>query len=298
MKEKILPFFGAASAVVTPFFCDGRIDYASFERIIEFGISGGIDALVFLGTTGEASSLTPSERSEIISFAVSKVRHRVPVIVGTGTNVTETTVKNCREACRLGADALLVVTPYYSKASADGLVEHFSAAASASDVPLILYTVPSRTGVNIPMDVYRRLAPIDNICAVKEASGSLAAITDICAEFGTSLAVYSGNDELALPTVAVGGMGVISVAANIVPRQMHELCRKALAGDLSGARKIQHRLNPLIHALFSEVNPIPVKCACDLMGLCGGTLRLPLCSLSREKRNLLEAEMEKLGLFD
>lgn len=297
MKKKIPPFCGSAAALVTPFTCSGKVDFDALGRMIEFQISSGTDALVFLGTTGESPSVTESERSEIIAFAVNRVKKRVPVIVGTGTNVTETTQKNCREAAKLGADALLAVTPYYSKASAAGLTEHFMRAASSADVPLILYTVPSRTGVNIPMEVYEKLAEIDNITAVKEASGNIAAVSDLCRRFGDSLFVYSGNDELTLPVIAVGGLGVISAAANIAPRMMHDLCRHALDGEISKARKLQHRLDPLIAALFSEVNPIPVKCACDMMGLCGETMRLPLCPMGEEKRVLLENEMKKLGLF-
>jgi len=298
VSKKKLPFYGSAPAVVTPFTCDGRIDYDVFERILEFVITEGSDAAVILGTTGEASSLSSDERLEIISFAKDIIKRRVPLIVGTGTNSTALTVQNCRDARRLGADAVLVVTPYYVKASPEGLCEHFKRAAEAAEVPLILYTVPSRTGVSIPMGVYEKLSRIENICAVKEASGNLAAVTDICSAFGDELAVYSGNDELTLPIIASGGAGVISVAANIVPGLMHELCRHALYGGYDTARKLQHRLNPLIHALFSEVNPIPVKCACDLLGLCGETMRLPLTPLCEEKRIILENELDKLALFD
>ena len=297
MGNKILPFFGAACAIVTPFDCQGNVDYSALERIIEFQISRGSDGIVVLGTTGEASSLTAAERSEVISFTVSHVRHRVPVIVGVGTNVTSTTVNNCREACRLGADGLLVITPYYSKASAEGLYLHFKAAAESVDLPIILYTVPSRTGMGIPFEVYKRLAEVKNICAVKEASGNIGNVLDISENFGDSLFVYSGNDDLTLPIIACGGVGVISVASNIAPREMHELARAAVNGDFSVARKLQLKLNPLIRSLFSEVNPIPVKCACSLLGLCRETMRLPLCPLDEAKRDALENEMTKLDLF-
>lgn len=298
VSNKKLPFLGSAPAVVTPFTCDGRIDWEAFERILEFVIAEGSDAAVVLGTTGEASSLTEEERLAVISSAKDIINRRIPLIVGTGTNSTASTVQNCRDARRLGADAVLTVTPYYTKASPAGLCEHFTRAAEAAEIPLILYTVPSRTGVNIPMSVYEKLAKNENICAVKEASGNLAAVTDLCGKFGDDLAVYSGNDELTLPVIAAGGKGVISVAANIVPRLMHDLCRHALNDGYDKARRIQHSLNPLIHALFSEVNPIPVKCACDLLGLCGETMRLPLTPLDEEKRQILEAELDKLALFD
>lgn len=298
MGQKILPFRGAATALVTPFTCDGSIDYTAFRRLIDFQISSGIDALVVLGTTGESSTLSHDERLAVIDFAVKTVRRRVPVIAGTGTNNTAYSVSLSREASRLGADALLVVTPYYNKASPDGLTAHFSAVADASSVPIILYTVPGRTGVSVPMSVYRKLAEIDNIVAVKEASGNIAAVTDLCAELGEYLAVYSGNDELTLPTLAVGGSGVISVVSNIMPCEMHDLCRHFFDGELHAAGEIQLRLNRLIHALFSEVNPIPVKCACSLLGLCRETMRLPLCPMDEEKRLALENEMKKLGLFD
>lgn len=298
MGQKILPFRGAATALVTPFSCDGSVDYTALRRLIDFQIDSGIDALVFLGTTGESSTLTHDERLAVIDFAVRTVHHRVPVIIGTGSNNTAYSVELSREACRLGADALLVVTPYYNKASADGLILHFSAIADASSVPVILYTVPGRTGVSIPLSVYKKLAEADNIVAVKEASGNLAALTDLCAELGEHLAVYSGNDELTLPTLAVGGSGVISVVSNILPREMHDLCSHFFDGELHAASAIQHRLNRLIHALFSEVNPIPMKCACSLLGLCRETMRLPLCPMDEDKRLVLENEMNTLGLFD
>lgn len=298
VSKKILPFYGSAPAVVTPFTCDGRIDYEAFERTLEFVITEGSDAAVLLGTTGEASSLTADERLEVISFAKDIIKRRIPLIVGTGTNSTASTVQNCRDARHLGADAVLVVTPYYVKASPEGLCEHFKRAADAAEVPLILYTVPSRTGLSIPMGIYEKLAKVENICGVKEASGNLAVVTDLCERFGDDLAVYSGNDELALSVISVGGKGVISVAANIVPGLVHDLCRHALNGSYDKARQIQHRLNPLIHALFSEVNPIPIKCACDMMGLCGETMRLPLTPLDEEKRQILEKELDKLALFD
>lgn len=297
MGEKILPFRGAATALVTPFSCDGTIDFTSLSAMIEFQIKSHINALVILGTTGESSTLMHDERISCIEFAVKTVRGRVPVIAGVGTNDTNYSVKLAIEACRLGADALLVVTPYYNRTSPDGLIAHFSKIADASTVPLILYNVPGRTGVSIPLSVYRKLAEIDNIVAVKEASGNISTAVDICAELGGSLAVYSGNDDMIVPTLSVGGEGVISVLANIMPRETANLCSSFFEGDISGAKHEQLRLNSLIRALFSDVNPIPVKCACSLMGLCRETMRLPLVPMLEEKRLILAAEMSKLGLI-
>lgn len=297
MGEKILPFRGAATALVTPFSCDGTIDFTSFSEMIEFQIKSHINALVILGTTGESSTLMHDERISCIEFAVKTVRGRVPVIAGVGSNDTNYSVELAIEACRLGADALLVVTPYYNRTSPDGLIAHFSKIADASTVPLILYNVPVRTGVSIPLSVYRKLAEIDNIVAVKEASGNISTVVDICAELGGSLAVYSGNDDMIVPTLSVGGEGVISVLANIMPRETANLCHSFFEGDISGAKCEQLRLNSLIHALFSDVNPIPVKCACSLMGLCRETMRLPLVPMLEEKRLILATEMSKLGLI-
>lgn len=297
MEPKILPFHGVSTALVTPFTDDGAVDYTALRRLIHLQIDSGINALVILGTTGESSTLTHDERLAVIDCAVQTVRERVPVIVGTGSNNTAYSIFLSREACRLGADALLAVTPYYNKASPEGLIAHFTSIAEASSVPIILYNVPGRTGLHIPMHVYRKLSEIPNIVAVKEASGDLSSVSALCAEFGKHLAVYSGNDELTLPTLAVGGEGVISVVSNILPHEMCDLYDHFTTGDLCEARAIQHRLNPLISALFSEVNPIPIKCACSMLGLCNETLRLPLCPLNEEKRKTLAEEMNRLNLL-
>lgn len=298
MGEKLLPFEGVATALVTPFTDDGAIDYTALSQLIEFQISSGIDAIVILGTTGESSTLTHEERISFIEYSVKAIHGRVPLITGVGTNDTKYSAKLAHDACQCGADALLVVTPYYNKTSNEGLIAHFSKITEASSVPIILYTVPSRTGMSIPLSVYRKLAELDNIVAVKEASGNISAITDICAEFADeAFAVYSGNDEMIIPTLSVGGRGVISVLANIMPHETTELCRNFLGGNIHLARKQQLRLNTLIHALFSEVNPIPVKCACSMMGLCNDAMRLPLTQLCEEKRANLAREMTKLGLI-
>ncbi|MBQ4354921.1 MAG: 4-hydroxy-tetrahydrodipicolinate synthase [Clostridia bacterium] len=298
MGQKILPFTGAAAALITPFTCDGAVDYPALERLIELQICEGIDALVVLGTTGEASTLTHEERLAVTAFTVRTVRGRLPVIVGTGSNNTAYSVELSREVCRLGADALLVVTPYYNKASPEGLKRHFTAIAEASSCPIILYNVPGRTGMSIPMQVYAQLAEVENIAAVKEASGSLASAADLCASFGDALYVYSGNDELTLPILSVGGKGVISAAANIVPREMHAICAHFFSNHIDTSRAVQHSLTGLIRALFSDVNPIPLKCACSLLGLCRETMRLPLCPMGEDKRHALEEEMKKIGLFE
>ncbi len=297
MEHKILPFSGAATALVTPFCADGSVDFAALERLIEFQIENRTDALLFLGTTGEASTLSERERSSVISFAVEKVARRVPVIIGTGSNDTAHAVRLTQEACRLGADSVLVVTPYYNKCSEEGLFAHYAVVAEASTRPVILYTVPSRTGVHIPLPLYRRLAALENVVAVKEASGNLSSVCDVCAEIGEGLHVYSGNDELTLPVLSLGGKGVISVAGNLVPGAMHDLCRSFFDGDMGRARQIQHQLTPLIHGLFSEVNPIPVKAALSLMGLCGSTMRLPLSPLSEAKEASLKKTLSEYGLI-
>ncbi len=297
MEHKTLPFSGSATALVTPFCRDGSVDFTALGKLIEFQIENGTDALLFLGTTGEASTLSDTERSSVISFAVEAVAHRVPVIIGTGSNDTAHAVRLTKEACRLGADSVLAVTPYYNKCSEDGLFAHYEALSEASSLPLILYTVPSRTGVSISLPLYRRLAALENVVAVKEASGKVASVCDICAELGEGLHVYSGNDELTLPILSVGGKGVISVVGNLVPGAMHELCQSFFAGDISRARQIQHRLMPLIRSLFSEVNPIPVKCALSLMKLCHRTLRLPLLPPGETKEADLQKTLSKYALI-
>ena len=286
--KKPCVFTGAAAAMVTPFAADGTIDFPSFGHMIDIQISGGIDALVVCGTTGEAATLTGDEYRVILRYTVEKVDGRVPVIAGCGSNDTATAVELARCACTFGVDALLVVTPYYNKASSNGLIRHFTAIADASDKPVILYNVPSRTGVDIPLPVYRALAAHERIVGVKEASGNVAKAAQIAAMCGQDLALYSGSDELTLPILSIGGRGVISVVANLLPRETHLLCERYFQGDTDGAREIQLSLLPLIDALFSEVNPIPVKTACGMLGLCRPELRLPLCEMEPAHRAALE----------
>lgn len=296
MKDKRI-FTGAATALVTPMNPNGGIDYTSFEGLIEKQIDGGIDALLVLGTTGEASTLSDYEKQSLIEFAIDKVGGRVPVIVGTGTNDTSRTVELSKYAADAGADALLVVTPYYNKATESGLVRHYLTVADAVRVPIIVYNVPSRTGVNVGLSVYRELVRHENIRAVKEASGNVSLAADILSEFGGRLDVYSGCDDLTLPILALGGCGVISVLSNVIPRDVHDLCDRYTRGDKDGARRMQLSQIPLCRAMFSEVNPIPIKRACEIMGICSSHARLPLTEISERNGEKVRAAMEAYGLI-
>lgn len=294
MNTKKTLFFGSATAIVTPFI-NGEIDYAAFGRLIDFQLSQESDAIVILGTTGEAPTIYENERNELIAFAKKKINGCVPLIVGTGSNATSVAVRYTKSACELGADGCLVVSPYYNKSTSKGLVEHFKAIAQSVNIPIILYNVPSRTGVNIPIDVYGELRDVSNIIGIKEASGSLGYLTELIQRYGSSFNVYTGCDELILPTLALGGYGVISVVSNIVPRLVHNLCYEFSKGNVRKAREIQLYLNPLIKELFYEVNPIPVKQALCQMKLCKNEYRLPLCPSSREKE--LSTLLEEYGLI-
>lgn len=287
-------FSGVGTALITPF-KNGKIDYSALEGLIEFQIKSGVNAIILLGTTGEASTISERERGEVIAFAFEKIRKRVPLIVGTGTNNTEVSIRYSQNARALGADGLLLVTPYYNKASEGGLIKHYEAIAASTDLPIILYNVPSRTGVSIPTSVYKALSYVPNITSIKEASGNISYLCDILDTCGDYFDIYSGNDDLTLPFLALGGKGVISVCSNIVPTKMTELCTSFFNGDLARAREIQLELNRLNKALFCEVNPIPIKCACSLLGLCENELRLPLCPCSKEDE--IEQVLKVYGLF-
>ncbi|MBQ2727474.1 MAG: 4-hydroxy-tetrahydrodipicolinate synthase [Clostridia bacterium] len=293
-KNKKIPFRGAATALVTPF-SDGRIDLDSLRRLIEFQIDGGISAIVVLGTTGENPTVETDERQRITEAAAEQIGGRIPLIVGTGSNSTEHAVFLTKLACQAGADYVLAVTPYYNKANADGLIRHFTAVADASCCPVILYNVPSRTGINIPIGVYRELAKHGNIVGVKESSGSMTQAAEILAE--TDLALYSGNDGDNVPLLSLGAAGVISVLSNIMPREVSEMCDAAFSRDFALASRMQVAYTSLISALFSDVNPIVVKSALALMGLCRDEMRLPLTSLSADKREKLIYEMKKAGIY-
>ena len=288
-------FRGSGVALVTPMTPDG-IDFPALEQLIEWHIASGTDALILCATTGEGATLTYAERAEIIERSVRQVNGRVPVIVGTGSNNTASAIALSREACAAGADGVLVVTPYYNKATQRGLVRHFTAVADAVDRPLIVYNVPSRTGVSCTAETYAVLAQHPNIVGVKEASGSFALIQETLNLCGDGFSVWSGNDEDTAAVCALGGAGVISVAANIVPREMHRLVELCLADRILEAGREQLRLAPLIRVLFCEVNPIPVKTAMAHMGLCSDVLRLPLCEMSEENRARLFAAMDAFGV--
>ena len=294
MKKYI--FTGAATALITPF-KNGAIDYDAFERILEQQINGGISALVVAGTTGESSTLTDSEHREIISFAIKKVAGRVPVIAGTGSNDTDYAIDLSKFAADEGADAVLLVTPYYNKATQNGLYEHFKAIAQSCKIPCILYNVPSRTGCNILPATAYRLSQIDNIAAIKEASGDISQIAELAHLCADTLDIYSGNDNQILPILSLGGKGVISVLSNIMPAQTNEICRRFFAGDLKGSLALQLEYLPLMSALFSEVNPIPVKAAMAKMGMCENTLRLPLTPMDETKAEVLYKLMAEQKLI-
>lgn len=295
MKQTSI-FRGAATALITPLTNEG-IDYEQFRRLIDWQIAEGIDALVIAGTTGEGSTLTDEEHREAIRFSVEVADGRVPIIAGTGSNDTAYAVDLTRYACEVGADAMLVVTPYYNKATQLGLIRMYETIADASDKPLILYNVPSRTGVNIEPQTYRALAEHPNIAAIKEANGNISKILETRALVGEMLDIYSGNDDQIVPILSVGGAGVISVLSNLMPRQTAELCRRYFEGDVQGSLQMQCDYLPLIQALFCEVNPIPVKAAMAAMGFCEDFLRLPLTPMEDAHRTVLLERMRALGLI-
>ena len=289
-------FYGSGTALVTPF-RGNRVDYDRLEALIDWQIDCETDALIVLGTTGEPSTLTPSERSAIIECAVERCSGRVPLYVGTGSNSTRTAVEQSVEAARLGAAGLLVVTPYDNKTSAAGLVEHYLTVADSVDVPIIVYNVPGRTGLNFPPEAMLELAKHPLLCGFKEACPDMAHAMRLFELVGDGVAIYSGNDDRALPMMALGARGVISVAANIVPAQMHAMTLGWLRGEISASRALQFSLLPLIRALFSEVSPIPLKAALALMGRAENTLRPPLAPLDAKRRAVLMREMQRLRLI-
>ena len=292
MKNTV--FTGVATAIVTPLTKD-RIDYEQFERLIEWQIMEGVDAIVAVGTTGEGSTLTDAEHKEAIRFCVEKVRGRVPVIAGTGSNDTQYAIDLTKYACEVGADAMLLVTPYYNKATQKGMIASFKAIADASDKPCILYNVPSRTGCNLLPASVLELADHPNIVGIKEASGNISQIAEIAALVGDKMDIYSGNDDQILPILALGGKGVISVLSNVVPKETGDICKKFFSGDIEGSRKLQLDLLPLVNALFSEVNPIPVKAAVSAMGYGENYLRLPLTPMEKKNEDVLLSIMKEWG---
>ena len=288
-------FKGVATALITPLNENG-VDYAAMKKLIDWQIEEGIDALVICGTTGEGSTLSDAEHREVLKFSVEAVAGRVPVIAGTGSNDTAYAIELTRYACQIGCDAMLVVTPYYNKATQNGLVAMYTAIADASTKPLILYNVPSRTGVGIEPSTYAKLADHPNIAAIKEANGNISKIVETAALVGDKLDIYSGNDDQIVPIMACGGQGVISVLSNVVPGETVELCRKMLEGDVAGAMEMQKKYLSLTNALFSEVNPIPVKAAMAAMGFCEDYLRLPLTPMEETHKAHLLSCMREVGL--
>lgn len=293
MKTPI--FEGMATAIITPLTENG-IDYEAFGKLIDWQIEQGINALVVCGTTGEASTLTDDEHRDAIAFAVKRANKRVPIIAGTGSNDTEYALDLTRCACEAGADGILVVTPYYNKATQNGLIKMFTAIADASTVPVILYDVPSRTGVSIEPKTVAALAEHPNIVGLKAASGNISKIAETAHLCGDKIYIYSGNDDQVVPIMALGGKGCISVLSNILPKESALMCKKFFDGDIKGATKMQLDYIPLINALFSEVNPIPVKAAMAKMGYCEDYLRLPLTQMEDAPREVLFREMRKAGI--
>lgn len=291
-------FKGAGVAIVTPFHEDGSVNYEKFAELVEFQIENGTDAIIVCGTTGEASTLTHEEHLDVIKFCVETVNGRIPVIAGTGSNCTETAVYLSTEAEKYGVDGLLVVTPYYNKATQNGLYEHFKQIADSVKLPIILYNVPGRTGCNIlPQTAVRICSEVANIVGIKEASGNISQAAKLAALAQGKIDMYSGNDDMIVPLLSLGGKGVISVLSNVAPRQTHEICAKFFEGDVEGSCKEQLRAIELCDALFCEVNPIPVKAALNLMGKEVGSLRRPLTDMEPANVERLRSAMKEYGIL-
>ena len=291
-------FKGAGVAIITPMHEDGSVNYEKLEEILEFQIANSTDAVIICGTTGESSTMTHGEHLKTIKFAVDKVAKRVPVIAGTGSNCTETAIMMSKEAASYGVDALLVVTPYYNKATQKGLIAHYTAIANAvPETPIIMYNVPSRTGCNLqPATVAALVKNVKNIVGIKAASGDLSQIAKMMSMAGEDLELYSGNDDQILPIMSLGGLGVISVLSHVAPKQTHDIVMKFMEGDTREAARLQLEAIPLINALFCEVNPIPVKTAMNMMGMEVGPLRMPLCEMEESNKETLAKAMKDYGL--
>lgn len=290
-------FTGSAVAIVTPFKNNGDVDYDKFRDLIEYQIAHGTDCIVVCGTTGESSTLSHEEHLDCIKFCAEVVNKRIPVVAGTGSNCTETAIYLSQEAEKYGVDGLLIVTPYYNKATQKGLIKHYTDIANSVSLPIIMYNVPSRTGTNILPETAVYLAKnVENIVAIKEATGNLSQVARLMSLADGCLDLYSGNDDQVVPILSLGGKGVISVLANVAPEQTHDMVKKYLDGDVKGSCDIQLKAIPLCDALFCEVNPIPVKKAVSLMGLCGGTLRMPLTEMEPANAEKLEKAMRDFGI--
>lgn len=290
-------FTGAGVAIVTPFNEDESINYDRLDELINFHCKSGTDSIIICGTTGESATMTEEEHLECVKFTIERVKGRIPVIAGTGSNSTKTAVDMSKEASEYGADGLLVVTPYYNKATQAGLIAHYTAVAKAAKAPIIMYSVASRTGCNIePATVAALFRDVDNIVGVKEASGNISQVAKIMALTDGNIDLYSGNDDQIVPILSLGGKGVISVLSNVAPKETHDICAKFFEGDAKGSAKLQLRAIPLVDQLFSEVNPIPVKKAMKLMGMDCGGLRMPLTELTKEHEETLAAAMKEFGI--
>lgn len=290
-------FKGAGVAIITPFHEDGSINYDKLDELINYHCENGTDSIIICGTTGESSTLTEEEHMECIKFTIERTKQRIPVIAGTGSNCTRTAIEMSKDAADAGADGLLLVTPYYNKATQAGLVAHYKAIAAEAKAPIILYSVKSRTGMNIePATVAQLVSEVDNIVAVKEASGDISQVAKIMQMTDGKVDLYSGNDDQILPLLSLGGKGVISVLSNIAPRETHDICAKFFEGDIEGSRALQLRALPLIQQLFCEVNPIPVKKAVNLMGMQVGGVRMPLTEMTEANAANLAKAMEDFGI--
>ncbi len=290
-------FRGAGVAIVTPFKEDGTVDFDNYGELIEWQIAEGTDAIISCGTTGEASTMTDEEQIEVVEYCVQKVAGRIPVIGGAGSNDTKHGINLSKEIEKVGVDGLLQVTPYYNKATQKGLIQHYTAIADAVNIPIILYSVQGRTGVNIKPATVVELAKHPNIVAIKEASGNISQCCEIARLVPEDFGMYSGNDDMITPLLALGGDGVISVLSNVAPKQTHDLCQKFFDGDIKGSIDIQLKAKPLIDALFAEVNPIPVKAALQIMGKSKMNFRLPLCDPEDSTMVLLEKELKAFGIL-
>ena len=294
MKNPI--FKGIGTALVTPMTEAGQVDYAAVERLVDFQLRGGIDALIVCATTGEAPTLQDDEHIEVIRFVAEQVGGKIPIIAGTGSNYTDHAVEMSIKARDVGANGLLCVTPYYNKCTQRGLIESYTKIANATELPMIVYNVPGRTGVNIQPATYEKLADHPRIVGIKEANGDISSVVATMARCGHKIDMYSGNDDQIVPILSMGGIGCISVLSNILPAETREICTRWFAGDAAGAAALQLKYKPLVDALFSEVNPIPVKAALAAMGLCGETARLPLTPMEDAARQNLLRQMEAVGI--
>mgnify|MGYP004503238155 FL=1 len=291
-------FRGAGVALVTPFHEDGSVNYEKLAELVEEQIAGGTDAIIACGTTGEAATMSEEEHMDVIRFIIKAVNHRIPVIAGTGSNCTATAIDLSKQAEEAGAEGVLLVTPYYNKATQGGLIQHYEAVAGAISLPCILYNVPSRTGVTIQPETMAYLYQhVENIVGVKDATGNISMITKLMSLVDENFLLFSGDDDQIVPLLSVGASGVISVLSNVAPRETHEICQKWFDGDIKGAREAQFKAYPLIKALFAEVNPIPVKAALNLMGKNVGSLRLPMTEATDSTKALLKDEMTKYGIL-